>query len=65
MSGSVVLSMIASVNRVSFPSYITSNPINLIYSEIPSEAILLPKSSGTRGHKGDAFLQCDRGYFYL
>lgn len=30
-------------------------------SQAPAEAVLLPHSGGTRGHKGDAVLQCDRG----
>lgn len=34
-------------------------------SQTSAEAFLLPKSGGTWGHKGDAFLQCNRGYFYL
>lgn len=35
------------------------------YSQTTAEAVLFPQSSGTRGHKGDAFLQCDRGYFHV
>ncbi|TMS07460.1 hypothetical protein E3U43_011553 [Larimichthys crocea] len=37
----------------------------LVSSQTSAEAILPTKSSGTRGHKGDAFLQCDRGYLHL
>lgn len=38
---------------------------SLTYSQTATEVVLLPKSSGTGGHKGDAFLQCDGGYFYV
>ncbi|XP_056906189.1 transmembrane protease serine 5 isoform X1 [Takifugu flavidus] len=33
----------------------------LVSSQTPAEAVLLPHSGGTRGHKGDAVLQCDGG----
>lgn len=35
------------------------------YSQTAAEAILLPQSSGTRGHEGDAFLQRDGGRFHV
>lgn len=41
------------------------NYIFTTYSQTSTEAFLLPESSGTWGHKGDVFLQCDRGCFYV